>query len=247
MFHAPHSFSLKRKGREIFFSALFLFLFACTGQKEETQAGPSARWYKGNTHSHTVICGHADSSPEAVARWYHDRGYNFLILSEHNHFIDPDDVPLPANKREDFILIPGEEITGRRHIHTTGMNTARFVPPSASEKASDTETPPDILQMHVDSIRQAGGAPILNHPNFISGIHAHDILKVKRLHMFELYNGHPDVHNWGNELQASYKTDARSAYLRCRLSYRRKNAAGGYERFFAWTQPRFFDGRAEGQ
>lgn len=361
---------------------LCLALIACTSGGKEP-AAPVARWYKGNTHSHTVICGHADSRPEAVARWYHERGYNFLILSEHNHFIDPDSVQLPADKREDFILIPGEEVTGRKHIHTTSMNTRRFVPAHLPEGLTDEqgdtirETARLILQTHVDSVRQAGGAPILNHPNFITGIHAHDILQVKRLHLFELYNGHPHVHNWGNELhasteekwdsllsagmfiygvssddahhfqewspersnpgrgwvmvrsdtltpgaithameqgdfyatngvilsevaieggqyrvaidtsltykelespfvtgkkenegrqgfliefigpggqvlekvegtQAAYGLEKAGAYLRCKLSYARRNPEGGYERFFAWTQPWFSDGRNEG-
>ncbi|MCB0549421.1 MAG: CehA/McbA family metallohydrolase [Phaeodactylibacter sp.] len=167
------------------------------------------RWYKGNTHSHTVLCGHADSTPEAVAAWYHDHGYHFLILSEHNLFIDPDSVALPADKRADFILIPGEEVTGHQHIHTTSMNTRRFVPAHLPEGLTDEngdtirETKRLILQSHVDSVRRAGGAPILNHPNWLSGIHAEDIRHVHRLHLFELYSGHPDVHNWGNELHAS--------------------------------------------
>ena len=50
---------------------------------------PAPKWYRGNTHTHTVLCGHADTTPEAVARWYLDRGYHFLCLSEHNRFIDP--------------------------------------------------------------------------------------------------------------------------------------------------------------
>ena len=54
----------------------------------------SKSWYKGNTHVHTTLCGHADTTPDAVAQWYHDRGYNFLILSEHNKFIDPSTVEL---------------------------------------------------------------------------------------------------------------------------------------------------------
>lgn len=188
--------------------ALSLALFACNpGQKEA--APPTPKWYKGNTHSHTVLCGHADSTPEAVARWYHDRSYNFLILSEHNIFIDPDSVRLPADKRADFILIPGEEVTGREAIHTTGMNTRRFVPAQLPEgfmnepDATAREAKRRILQMHVDSVLQAGGAPILNHPNYVSGIHADNILRVRRLHLFELFNGHPDVYNWGNELHAS--------------------------------------------
>ena len=31
---------------------------------------------------------------------------------EHNQFIDPQTVKMPTNRREDFILIPGEEVTG---------------------------------------------------------------------------------------------------------------------------------------
>ena len=60
------------------------FLFQnCQPENEE-----KAKWFKGNTHVHTTLCGHADTEPEAVAGWYLDRGYNFLVLSEHNQFID---------------------------------------------------------------------------------------------------------------------------------------------------------------
>ncbi|MCB0586148.1 MAG: hypothetical protein KDD06_12580, partial [Phaeodactylibacter sp.] len=122
---------------------------------------------------------------------------------------DPDSVPLPADKRPDFILIPGEEVTGSESIHTTGMNIRRLVEAQLPEgfMNEDGVTSRDakrrILQMHVDSVLQASGTPILNHPNYVSGIHAEDILHIRRLHMFELFNGHPDVYNWGNELHAS--------------------------------------------
>lgn len=42
----------------ICFSLLALQLFA----KEEE----GLKWYKGNTHTHTKVCGHADSTPEFV-------------------------------------------------------------------------------------------------------------------------------------------------------------------------------------
>ena len=152
-----------------------------------------ARWYKGNTHAHTVLCGHADSTPKAVAKWYHDRGYNFLILSEHNKFIDPKTVKMPAPKREDYILVPGEEVTGRKVIHTTAMNISRLVPWNFDHKDKSA-----IIQNHADGVVAAGGAPILNHPNFKWALRAADMLPVTRLHMFELYNGHPSVHNEGD-------------------------------------------------
>ncbi len=150
------------------------------------------KWYRGNTHAHTVICGHADSTPETVVSWYHDHGYNFLILSEHNHFIDPDTVTMPENKRDDFILIPGEEISAPE-VHTTAMNTRSLTP-----QETGLETKSEIIQDHVDGAWGAGGKAILNHPNYFYTITAADILPVKRLHMFELFNGHPKANNFGD-------------------------------------------------
>jgi predicted metal-dependent phosphoesterase TrpH len=153
--------------------------------------GFSAKWYKGNTHVHTTLCGHADSTPEFVAQWYHDRGYNFLVLSEHNKFIDPSTVTLKGEVRDDFLLLPGEEVTGP--VHSTAMNISRLVPWDFKHKDRTK-----IIQNHVDETRKAGGAVILNHPNWGRPIHSHEILPVKNLYMFELYNAHPGVHSFGN-------------------------------------------------
>jgi predicted metal-dependent phosphoesterase TrpH len=185
-----------------------LMLFACSTEKN-IEENPDITWYKGNTHTHTVLCGHADTSPDTVAMWYLDRGYNFLILSEHNTFIEPDSVNLPENRREDFILIPGEEVSDEKHIHTTAMNINRLIPISFPFKHDTVKNSPFenlkiyYMQKHVDSIRAAGGIPILNHPNWQTGVPASAIQQVERLHMIELHNGHPDVNNWGNEKHAS--------------------------------------------
>ncbi len=179
-------------------SATALLSFSNTEAVEDDRA---ARWYKGNTHAHTVLSGHGDSSPEHVAAWYHDRGYNFLILSEHNIFIDPDSVELPADRRDDFILIPGEEITGNKVIHTTAMNIHGLVDWNA-----DHEHKHQIIQSHVDSTIEAGGTPILNHPNFRWAVTTDDMLPVQRLHLFELFNGHPAVHNFGDAVRPSTET-----------------------------------------
>lgn len=168
----------------VVFVLLFQFTIGCADDKV---------WYRGNTHAHTLICGHADSTPEVVAKWYLDNGYNFLILSEHNHFINPDSVQLPENRREDFILIPGEEITGPKVIHSTAMNIKNIV-----SSQPDLEIKSQIIQNHVDVTLGAGGNAILNHPNYYYTIRATDIFPVKNLYMFELFNGHPHVNNSGN-------------------------------------------------
>ena len=164
-----------------------LFLLAAAGLPAE----PS--WYKGNTHAHTKLCGHADSSPAAVAQWYHDHGYHFAVLSEHNRFIDPATVKLEGEVRDDFLLVPGEEVTGRKTIHTTALNIDRLVPWHFDHKERS-----GIIQQHVNATRAAGGTTILNHPNFRWAVKAEDLLPVKNLHLFELYNGHPAVHNFGD-------------------------------------------------
>ena len=151
----------------------------------------AAEWYKGNTHVHTELCGHADSSPEAVTRWYHDRGYNFLILSEHNIFIDPLEVKMPANRRDDFILVPGEEVTGKFKVHTTAMNIERLV----SWKDDEVEETHQVIQNHVDRIHQAHGHTILNHPHGGSQLDAQDILPVEGLHMMEVFNASTRTNN----------------------------------------------------
>jgi hypothetical protein len=151
----------------------------------------SSSWYKGNTHVHTTLCGHADSTPDFVAQWYHDRGYNFLILSEHNKFIDPSTITLKGEVRDDFLLVPGEEVTGP--VHSTAMNISRLVPWEFKDKNRSK-----VIQNHVDETRKAGGTLILNHPNFGRPIHGHEISPVKNLYMFELYNAHPGVHSFGN-------------------------------------------------
>ena len=54
-----------------------------------------AKWFKGNIHTHTNAGGsrtgypngdpQADSGPATVTRWYRVHGYDFLVLTDHNH------------------------------------------------------------------------------------------------------------------------------------------------------------------
>ncbi len=42
-----------------------------------------SRWYKGNTHTHT-LWSDGNDFPDMVIAWYRDRDYDFLALSDHN-------------------------------------------------------------------------------------------------------------------------------------------------------------------
>ena len=68
-------------------------------QPRRNRAGDRSawRWYKGNTHTHTLESD-GDSTPEEVTRWYQERGYHFLVLSDHNVLVDVDG-PVAAVRR----------------------------------------------------------------------------------------------------------------------------------------------------
>ena len=179
---------------------LSALVFAAAAKDDAPPPERETKWYRGNTHTHTVLCGHADSAPDVVAKWYLDRGYNFLCLSEHNRFIDPATVALPEDRRKDFILIPGEEVTGS-YVHLTALNVSRLVIPTGHPSRTQT------VQTYTDRTRAAGGAPIINHPNFNWALKTVDIRPVKRCYLFELYNGHPAVHNEGDPAKGVPSTE----------------------------------------
>jgi hypothetical protein len=51
------------------------------GQALESQ--PKPRWWKGNTHTHT-LWSDGNALPDLAVAWYKDRGYHFLALTDHN-------------------------------------------------------------------------------------------------------------------------------------------------------------------
>ena len=47
------------------------------------------------------------------------------------------------------------------------------------------------------AFREAGAIASLNHPNFNWSITADEMRRIESLQLFEVYNGHPMVHNFG--------------------------------------------------
>jgi hypothetical protein len=151
----------------------------------------SGRWYKGNTHTHTTESD-GDSSPEYVANWYRNQGYDFLVLSDHNVFTDP--AGLAHLVDDTFLLIPGEEVTSSfegASVHVNGLNLPYLV--EARTAASLLAT----IQANVDAIRDARGVPHINHPNFRWSFGVEELRQLENDPLLEIFNGHPTVHNDG--------------------------------------------------
>ena len=151
----------------------------------------SGRWLKGNTHTHTLESD-GDSPPDTVAAWYKRHGYNFLVLSDHNVWVDPARFGYLVDST--YMLIPGEEITTRfqqKPVHVNGLNIPRVIAPLTDSTLLGT------VQKNVDAVRAALGVPHINHPNFGWAISQDVLWKVNNDKLVEIHNGHPLVHNEG--------------------------------------------------
>ncbi len=154
---------------------------------------PGLRWYKGNTHTHTLNSD-GDSTPDEVVRWYREHGYNFLVLTDHNFLTQVDGLNALHGADGQFLVIKGEEVTdryGEKALHINGLNVERLVEPQGGSSVVE------VLQRNVDAIRGARGVPHINHPNFTWAMTVEDLKRVRDDKLFEIYNGHPHVNNLG--------------------------------------------------
>jgi hypothetical protein len=142
----------------------------------------TARWVKGNTHTHTNRSD-GEEYPHRVARWYQEHGYQFLFITDHNMVTAT--AAIDADPNDDFIVIPGEEISfslQRRQVHVNSLNPGR--PAEAKEGATLAET----LQNAIDAARQAGGIPQINHPFRRWSLRADDMRGLRNVRLFEVLN-----------------------------------------------------------
>jgi hypothetical protein len=153
------------------------------------------RWYKGNTHTHTVNSD-GDSTPDEVVRWYREQRYQFLVLTDHNFLTSVDGLNALHGAAEKFLVIRGEEVTDKfekKELHLNALDLQQLVMPQGGASVAEA------LQRDVDAIRKADGIPHINHPNFRWSISADDLKQVRRNTLFEIFNGHPQVNGLGGD------------------------------------------------
>ena len=170
-----------------------LWLTAARLDRAHAASQPAQRWYKGNTHTHTINSD-GDTPPDEVARWYREHGYQFVVLTDHNFLTSVDGLNALMGADEQFLIVRGEEVTdrfGAKPLHINGYGVTRLVAPQGG--ASVVET----VQRNVDAIRAAGGVPSINHPNFGWAISGDELAQVRNTKLFEVFNGHPMVNNVG--------------------------------------------------
>lgn len=157
---------------------------------------PPARWAKGNLHTHTTRSD-GDLAPEHVAEWYSAHGYDFLVLSDHDHLTV---LEAPASEQRKWpLLVRGQEVTSRSvSVHVNGYGLGREV--EALEGHDDAVK---TLQTNIDRIRAAGGLASVNHPNFRWALTDQDLRVVTGYTFVEIFNGHHQSNNEGGGGRAS--------------------------------------------
>ncbi|MCE5272404.1 CehA/McbA family metallohydrolase [bacterium] len=161
-------------------------------------AALTAGWYRGSVHTHTVNSD-GDSSPDAVAAWYKEHGYQFLVITDHNFVTDVRGLNALLGANEKFLVIPGEEVTdkfvtpeGKRlPVHMNAINLAKTLKPAGGSSVTE------VLQRNDAMVNAAAGACIVNHPNYIWAFDYRQLLEVEGLRLFEVASQDPTVCNWG--------------------------------------------------
>ena len=174
-------------------AVLWLGLLGRTNSQVGGSVVTPTRWYKGNTHTHTLNSD-GDSTPDDVVRWYREHGYQFLVLSDHNFLTAVDALNALHGADERFLVIKGEEVTDKfadKPLHLNGLDVAELVTPQKGTSVVDT------LQRNVNAIRKVQGIPHINHPNFGWAVTADELRQVENNKLFEIFNGHPHVNNQG--------------------------------------------------
>ncbi|SFA88552.1 CehA/McbA family metallohydrolase domain-containing protein [Algoriphagus aquimarinus] len=119
----------------------------------------------------------------------------------------------------EFLIIKSQELTDsydKKPLHMNVTNIREKIEPQGGNSVSE------VMQRSLDKVkaqRDSTGVPMflhINHPNFIWAITPEDIIALDGERFFEVFNGHPQVHNYGDSLRPSMEVlwdKVQSAYL----------------------------------
>lgn len=104
-------------------------------------------------------------------------------------------------EKDKFLIMKAEEITDKyqkKPIHIGAINIRDLIKPKGGNSVAE------VMQNNLDQVREQRertGQPMfahINHPNFGWAVKVEDMMQLKGERFFEVYNGHPHVHNYGD-------------------------------------------------
>lgn len=182
-------------------------------------AAEQLHWYRGNTHTHTINSD-GDTSPDTVARWYKEHGYQFLFITDHEYLTDVGPLNALLGASERFLVLPGQEVTqwsddpNRSYArvsasigagaHLNALFATKVVWPvgvrNCTEPGCGANAPADMpvaqtFKTNSAAILAEGAIPQINHPNLLWSLKAEDLVDVSDGSLFEIWNGVGDIAN----------------------------------------------------
>ena len=133
------------------------------------------QWYRGNTHTHST---ESDGKLSIVDRFaaYREKGYDFLVLTDHRKVNDVQDYSTP-----DFLAISGSEVHPQNPY---GGATYHIVAINIHEPVNCAKMHPNAV---LDDIKAQGGEAVLCHP-YWCGHTVSDFLPLRGYFAVEVYN-----------------------------------------------------------
>lgn len=177
-------------------------------------------WYKSNDYHFLALTDHnrlaegefwkripeAEIYQDAYAEYLEQYGEDWVVSREDSGRIE---VKLKTfaeyrpmfEEKDRFLIIQSEEITDHYEgapLHLNATNVQALIQPQGGSSILD------VLQNNIDAVlhhRQVTGEPMIvhiNHPNFHYAISLEDMIALQGERFFEVFNGHPQVHNMGD-------------------------------------------------
>lgn len=165
-----------------------------------------ARWYRGNTHAHTLNSD-GDTPPDVVVRWYREHGYHFTFITDHEFITDVAPLNAMFGAAGRFLVLSGQEVTQRvadaahpdgwRQAHVNALGTTRVIRPIGDRNIASGMNIAETYGRHITAIRAGGGVAQVNHPNFRWSVRLEDMLNLPDSTLLEIWNAHILVNNLG--------------------------------------------------
>jgi hypothetical protein len=112
-------------------------------------------------------------------------------------------------EKDQFLILQSEEISDRfedKPLHMNATNLGELIEPQGGSSVVD------VLQRNINALlkqRDNSGEPMIihiNHPNFHYAITVEDMIALQGEQFFEVFNGHPQVFNFGDSLHMDTET-----------------------------------------
>jgi hypothetical protein len=181
---------------------------------------PPEVWLKGTTHVHARPSGDSSTPIPEVIEWYEKRGYDFIVLTDHNQVSELDKTSSDTTGQiairapeQGLIVFAGTELTsnptgctpprhpsGNCRIHANLLGVTARPKGKFTWANTRTKVRVELFAAAIEKQKQLGGILQLNHPNWFWSMSSEELIElVKRGYThFEVWNSQQKSWNVGS-------------------------------------------------